>query len=294
MSDAKNGVAAWVPGGLAAVADFPTVLLSGPWLSEEQVSAASEFARFMRKPEQLGQLAKAGFRAEGATPEGNDVIGFPELPAPLPVADDMVRAAVAAAVAPAGVATTTVVLNEGLTGDEGGRPRLANVTAALRDRINALPPGASVGLWTFNKVDSGAAVPLGPLSEPLGDQPRSAAITGVLNSTTPTSGGGLSFTTLRQAYIDAVAKSVPGQLNSVLVITQGPHTDQSLDGPALQDAIKSAADPNRPVAVNIVSFAGDPDRPTWEAVAAATGGSYVELPTSDSPDLLAAVSRTLS
>lgn len=294
MPDAKNRVAAWAPAGLAAVADYPTVLLSGPWLSEEQVSAASEFARFMRKPEQLERLAAAGFRAEGATPEGNDVVGFPALPAPLPVADDAVRATVAAAVAPAGVATTTVVLNEGLTGDEGGRPRLSNVTAALRDRINALPPNASVGLWTFNKVDSGPAVATGPLSEPLGTQPRSAALTGVLDTTTPTSGGGLSFTTLRAAYADAVAKFQAGVLNSVLVITQGPHTDQSLDGPGLQDAIKAATDPNRPVAVNVISFAGDPDRPTWEAVAAATGGSYAELPTSDSPDLVAAVARMLS
>ena len=294
MPDAKNSVAAWAPGGLAALADYPTVLLSGPWLSEEQVTAASEFARFMRKPEQLTQLAKAGFRADGASPEGNDVVGFPELAAPLPVADDMVRATVAAAVAPAGVATTTVLLNEGLTGDEGGRPRLANVIAALRDRITTLPVNASVGLWTFNKVDSGAAVPLGPLSEQLGDQPRSAALSGVLNSTTPTSGGGLSFTTLRQAYADAVAKFSAGQQNSILLITQGPHTDQSLDGPGLQDAVKSAVDPNRPVAVNIISFAGDPDRPTWEAVAAATGGSYAEVPTSDSPDLAAAVARMLS
>ena len=196
--------------------------------------------------------------------------------------------------APAGVATTTVVLNEGLTGDEGGRPRLSNVIAALRDRINALPPNASVGLWTFNKVDSGAAVTTGSLSEPLGNQPRSAALVGVLDTTTPTSGGGLSFTTLRAAYADAVAKFTAGVPNSVLVITQGPHTDQSLDGPGLQDAIKAATDPNRPVAVNVISFAGDPDRPTWEAVAAATGGSYAELPTSDSPDLVAAVSRMLS
>lgn len=294
MSDAKSSIAAWTPGGSASVADYPTVLLSGPWLAEEQVSAASEFARFMRKPEQLGQLAKAGFRAEGVSPEANDVVSFPDLPALLPVADDTVRATIATAVAPAGVATTTVLLNEGLTGDEGGRPRLANVTAALRDRINALPANASVGLWTFNKVDSGAAVPLGPLSDQVVDQPRAAAITAVLNSTTPTSGGGLSFTTLRQAYGEAVAKSTPGQPNSVLMVTQGPHTDQSLDGPGLQDAIKSAADPNRPVAVNIISFAGDPDRPAWEAVAAATGGSYAEVPTSDSPDLAAAVSRMLS
>ena len=65
MPDAKNTLASWLPPGPTAVADYPTVLLSGDWLSQEQVSAASEFARFMRKPEQLAELAKAGFRAEG-------------------------------------------------------------------------------------------------------------------------------------------------------------------------------------------------------------------------------------
>ena len=65
MPDAKNTLASWLPPGPTAVADYPTVLLSGDWLSQEQVSAASEFARFMRKPEQLSELAKAGFRAEG-------------------------------------------------------------------------------------------------------------------------------------------------------------------------------------------------------------------------------------
>ena len=290
----RGAVAAWIPDGPPAVADYPTVLLSGPWLSEEQVSGASEFARFMHKPEQLDELLKSGFRVDGKTREGNDSVGFPALPAPLPAGDEADRAAIAAAVTPAAVTTTTVVLNEGLTGDEGGKPRLSNVTAALRDRINTLPAGAAVGLWTFNKVDSAAAVPTGPLSDPIGTQPRAAAITAVLNSTTPTSGGGVSFATLRAAYADAVANYRPGQPNSILVITQGPHTDGGLDAQGLQNAVTSVQDPNRPVTVNVIDFGDDLDRPAWEAVAKLSGGSYQELATSDSPDLAAAISRLLS
>ena len=64
----RSVVASWLPPGPTAMADYPTVLLSGNWLSQEQVTAASEFARFMRKPEQLAELAKAGFRTEGGTP----------------------------------------------------------------------------------------------------------------------------------------------------------------------------------------------------------------------------------
>lgn len=290
-ADAGDTVAAWFPDGPVATADYPTVLLSGPWLSEEQVAAASEFARFMGRDDQLAVLAKSGFRAEGATPQGNDVVSFPPLGAALPVGDDATRAAVAAAVAPGATATTTVVLNEGITGEEGGRARLSNVTAALRDRINALPPDAAVGLWTFNKIDSGSVVPTGPLADPVGPQPRAAALTGVLEATTPTSGGGLSFTTLRAAYGDALANYRPGQPNSVLVITQGPHTDQSIDAAGLTDFVKGALDPKRPVVINVIGFGGDPDRPAWEAITRLSGGSYQEIATSDSPELAATVAR---
>ena len=52
-SDAKSKLGSWLPPGPVAVADYPTVLLSGSWLSQEQTAAASAFARFMHKPEQL-------------------------------------------------------------------------------------------------------------------------------------------------------------------------------------------------------------------------------------------------
>lgn len=294
VDKAGDTVAAWRPAGPAPVADYPTVLLSGPWLSEEQVTAASEFARHLRKDDQLAALAAAGFRVDGAANTPSGVIDFPPLGAAAPTGDDAVRAALAGVVSPAPGGATTVVLNEGLTGDEGGNPRLLNVTAALRERIAALGPNAAVGLWTFNRVDSTAAVSTGPLSEAVGAGPRSAAIAAVLEQTTPTSGGGVSFTTLRAAYTDALANYRPGQPNSVLVITQGPHTDESLDGPGLEQFITTARDPDRPVAVNILSFAGDPDRPTWEAVARLTGGRHVEIPRSDSPELAGALAGLVS
>ena len=294
LPDAKSLVAEWIPDGPVAVADFPTVLLAGPWLAEEQVSAASEFARFMDKPEQLAELAKSGFRAAGATPAGNDVVGFPTLGATLPVADDATRTAVTAAVAPASATTTTVILDQALTGDDGGRSRLSGVASALSNRIVALPPSAAVGLWTFDGADSRPVVPTGALSDDLGGQPRSAALASTLAGLTPTGGGAVSFTTLPRAYTDALANYRPGQPNSILVITQGPHTDQTLDGPGLQNYLKSAADPNRPVTINVIDFGGDPDRPTWEAVVATSGGSYQEIATSNSPDLVAAIARMLS
>ena len=77
LSDAKNTLGSWLPPGPVPVADYPTVLLSGSWLSPEQTSAASEFARFMHKPDQLAKLAKAGFRVNGVKPPSSAVTSFP-------------------------------------------------------------------------------------------------------------------------------------------------------------------------------------------------------------------------
>lgn len=295
ITSAKDTIAGFLPPGPVALADYPTVLLAGTWLSEEQVSGASEFARFMRKPEQLTELAKAGFRAEGTTPQGNDVVDFGQLGAPLAVGDDSVRATLAAALsAPATGSATTIMLDQAMTGDEGGKSRLANVVAALDGRIGALPPNAAVGLWTFNGVEGRSSVAVGPLSDQLDGRARSAVLTDALNGLSSTGGGAVSFTTLRLVYGDAVTNFRQGQANSVLVITQGPHTDQSLDGPGLQEYVKSATDPARPVAINVIDIGDDSDRPTWEAVAQISGGSYQNVATSDSPDLIAAVSQLLS
>jgi len=295
VPNAKSVLAAWAPPGPTALADYPTALLSGTWLSEEQVSAASEFARFLRKPEQLNELAKAGFRAEGASTPKSDVTSFAPLSAPVKVGDDAARATLADALtAPVGGPAVTIMLDQSMPTEEGGKSRLANVVAALKNRVQALPPNAAVGLWTFDGKEGRSEVPTGALSDQINGQPRSAALSAALDKQFSSGGGAVSFTTLRMIYDEALAKFRPGQPNSVLVITAGPHTDQSLDGAGLQDYMHKTFDPARPIAVNVIDFGGDPDRSTWEAVAQASGGNYQNLATSDSPDLTKAVTTFLS
>jgi hypothetical protein len=95
-------------------------------------------------------------------------------------------------------------------------------------------------------------------------------------------------------YDDALAKFRQGQSNSVLVITTGPHTDQSLSGSGLQQYIRGAFDPARPVAVNVIDFGSDSDRATWESVAQISDGTYQNLSSSAGPDLTTAVTQFLS
>ena len=292
LQNAGNVVAAWRPPGPTPVADYPTVLLSGAELSQEQQTAASEFARFMRKPELLAELADAGFRVEGAAPPASEVVDFPPVSAPLSVGDSAVRATLADALsAPAENPAVTIMLDQSMPTDEGGRSRLANVVAALNARLQVLPPASAVGLWTFDGTAGRSEITLGPLRDQLNGEPRSAALTSVLDGQSASGGGAVSFTTLRLVYTEAMANYRPGQKNSVLVITTGPHTDQSLDGDGLQSYIRGAFDAARPVAVNVIDFGSDSDRATWEAVAQATGGNYQNLENSTSPELTSAIAN---
>jgi len=295
LDDAKDKLAGWLPPGPTAMADYPTVLLTGDWLSQEQQAAASEFARFMRKPEQLSELAKAGFRAGDAEAPASDVTDFGPVADPLSVGDFSARATLAGALtAPAQPPAVTIMLDQSMPADEGGNSRLRNVVAALNARLAALPPSSAVGLWTFDGTEGRSEVRLGPLGDPVGNgEPREAVLTATLDGQSASGGGAVSFTTLRLVYTDAMANYREGQKNSVLVITTGPHTDRTLDGDGLQAYLRGAFDPARPVAVNVIDFGEDADQATWQAVAEITGGSYQNLATSDSPELAAAIAGFL-
>jgi hypothetical protein len=294
LPDASNKLASWLPPGPTAMADYPAVLLSGTWLSQEQVSAASEFERFLHKPEALAELAKAGFRSDGAELPKSDVTDFGNLGEPLSVGDDTVRTTLANLVStPAQNPAVTILLDQSMTVDEGGESRVANVAAALSARVKALPPSSDVGLWTFDGVAGRSEVSSGPLDELVGGQPRSSVLTNNLNGQVASNGGAVSFTTLRLVYNDAVANFREGQPNSVLIITAGPHTDQSLDGAGLQDFVRQTFNQGRPVAINVIDFGSDRDRATWEAVAQTTGGDYQNLNSSAGPELTTTLATML-
>ena len=287
LSDAKGTLGSWLPPGPAPVADYPTVQLSGSWLSREQTSAASEFDHFMRRPEQLAKLAKAGFRVNGVKPPSSPVTSFAALPSTLSVGDDAIRATLAEAMAaPSSGLATIVMLDQSMPTQEGGKSRLANVVGALEAKIKTLPPTAVMGLWTFDGHEGRSEVTSGPLAD------RLPALTAALDKQYASAGGAVSFTTLRLLYQEMQANYHAGQTNSILVITAGPHTDQSLDGPGLQDFIRKA-DPGKPIAINVIDFGADSDRATWEAVVQLSGGSYQNLATSASPDLATALNTFL-
>ncbi|GLE57910.1 hypothetical protein NJBCHELONAE_32200 [Mycobacteroides chelonae] len=287
--DAKKVIAAWQPAGATPIADYPTVQLDGPWLSEEQHTAASQFARFLGDKDQLKDLAAAGFRAEGADLPSSDVVSFTKIDKPLSI-EDKVRVALADGTS-TGAGATTIMLDSSLSSEA---VKLSDVTGALANRVRAIAPSSGVGLWTYDGREGNTVVRLGTASDDVEGVPRSQSVADALTALQPTSNGAVAFTTLRNVYQEAVNSFRPNQVNSVLIVAGRSHTDQSLDSAGLIDTINRQKDPARPVRINVIDFGNDSDQQTWQALAQQTGGAYQNLAASNSPELAGAITRFVS
>lgn len=290
-SDAASVVAAWQPAGATPMADYPVVQLQGPWLSDEQQSAASQFTHFLRDPEQLKDLASDGFRAENTELPSSAVVAFAKVDNPLTL-DEKARVALAGGSPSAtGAATTTIMLGSSFAADNA---TLADVTAALSNRLRGLGPASAVGLWTYDGKEGATQVRTGGSADDVQGVPRTQSIIDTLSGLPATSNGAVAFTTLRNVYAEAVNAFRPDQVNSVLIIAGHSHTDQTLDGAGLIDTINRQKDPARPVRINVIDFGDDSDQPTWRTLAETTGGAYQNLSASNTPELAAAIVRFLS
>lgn len=274
------------PGGATPVADYPATVLSGAEADETLSRAASSFSEFARQPEQRDALAAAGFQVpDTASPAATAVVSFTPPQSSLPTPS----AAAIAAISPRGGApqthATTVLLDVSGSMSEldGDSSRLANVTAALSAEVSALPDPASVGLWRYSANLRGSTpytvdVTTGPLAEAVGAEGvRRALLITALSLASPVSATH-TYTSLEAAYAAAVAGYLPGQSNSVLLITDGPNDDQSnKDTAALLANLAAAQDPARPVAVNVIVIGANPDLASLQAVADQTGGTLTTV-----------------
>lgn len=261
--------------------------LDGAWLSEEQHTAASQFARFLGDKDQIKDLAAAGFRAEGTDLPTSDVVSFAKIDKPLSI-EDKVRVALADGTS-TGSGTTTIMLASSPAPDA----KLSDITGpwptafAPSLRLRASASGSTTARkatpWCASAVP--AMMWRDALPQSVADAPAALQ---------PTGNGAVAYTTLRALYQDAVAGFRPNQVNSVLVVAGRSHTDQTLDGPGLIDTINRLKDPAKPVRVNVIDFGADSDQQTWQTIAQQSGGAYQNVPASNSPELAAAIARFIS
>lgn len=64
LSDAENTLGSWLPPGPAAVADYPTVLLSGAWLSQEQNVGGQRVCQVFAQARATGQTGQSWFPSQ--------------------------------------------------------------------------------------------------------------------------------------------------------------------------------------------------------------------------------------
>ncbi|MDV8023142.1 substrate-binding and VWA domain-containing protein [Rhodococcus sp. IEGM 1330] len=273
------------PQGPTPVADHPAAVLSG---DETSTRAAAAFVDFVRQPNGAQLLADAGFGV-GETPDAEAVA------APSGPVADALLAVLRNPVLPRR-ATVLLDLSESMGTTEGSATRLQNTVRALDEQFQRVPDSTELGLWSFSEdLDDSLPfrvdVPTGPMTVPVGTTPRRAALTTTAAALTPATGS-FTYASLLVAYLDAVAGYVPGRINSVVLITDGPD-DSSLSTEELLTDLTAAADPARPVAVNVVMIGDNPDVSSFNDITARTGGTAETVSTSDSPDLIDLLGKLL-
>ncbi|WP_431970379.1 VWA domain-containing protein [Nocardia sp. bgisy134] len=279
----RPGVAVFRPVGTAPVADHPAALMSGPWVDQTQNLIAGLFVDYLRNPEQSPFFTTAGFTA----------VPPPTGPGASRAALDKVRATLAHPVL--GVQSTVLLdVSSSMSTAEGTSTRLANALGALRSTMNVMPPDFGLGVWTFGKsLDGVNPYRVQARTGALADGQRAtidAALTAVRATETKTD---QAYPALLAAYRSAVAGYAEGRTNSVLLITDGPDDDSALTGAQLLADIAAAADPDRPVRVDVIVIGGSGTE-TLQTAAQRTGGSYVRLATSNDLSFGSAVVQALT
>ncbi|WP_237668893.1 VWA domain-containing protein [Rhodococcus sp. BS-15] len=274
------------PQGPTPVADHPAAVLSG---DETSTRAAAAFVDFIRQPDGAQLLTDAGFGV-GETPDVEAVA------APSGPVADALLSVLRNPVLPRR-ATVLLDVSESMGTTEGSATRLQNTVRALDEQFQRVPDSTELGLWSFsedldNSLPYRVDVPTGPMAAAIGPTPRRTALTAGAAALTPESAS-YSAESLLAAYRDAVAGFVPGRVNSVVLITDGPNDDPSLSTQDLLTDLDSASDAARPVAVNVVMIGENTDATAFTDISARTGGTATTVPTSDSPDFFDLLGKLL-
>nr|WP_277345298.1 VWA domain-containing protein [Rhodococcus kroppenstedtii] len=293
-------LAAFRPSGPTPMADHPGLVLATA--DPTARAAAAEFLDYVRSAPGREAFLAAGFRVPGGSTDGSadaapDPIAgldFPAVDTVAPVPTAEARAAVLRTVAaPQRPASTTLLLDVSgsMESIDGGSTRLDNVRAALGRATGALPGDGRLGVWIYSRGLDGprpyrVLAPLGPAAE--------SARTGLdaLSGITPQTATS-TYAAVLAAYRSAVENWSPDGPQSVLLVTDGPNDDTSISSSSFLQSLAGAADPARPVRLDVVSLADNSDIDTLRSAAGQTGGDVIVTASSD-PGLAGTLERLTS
>jgi Ca-activated chloride channel family protein len=281
-------------GGTSLVAVYPSegsprldypVLRVGRAAGSASAIVAAVVSR-LRSADAGAAATRAGFRSgSGNAPPGATAAGIHDVaPADLPLDPAQAQqllARISSLAAPSRILAVFDV-STSMKAPVGDGTRATLERDAAKSALSLIPDSSAIGLWNFAYHLHGAddwaeLVPTQRLDTQLDGQTQrdalSAALDGLPSHLTP-GGTGLYDTTLA-AVRKARAEYDPAAVDSVLLVTDGADDDDAgaihLD--ALVSALKSEADPAKPVKVIAVALGPDADIDALRQIASATGGA---------------------
>lgn len=280
-----RGLTGHLPIGATPVADFPAAVVDAPWIDETLARAATEFADYVRRPEQATVLTEYGFRTAETTPE---LIG--ELPPPRvdtvlapadPTVDDVLAALRLAPVTPRKV-TMVVDTSASMATAAGDGTRMSATADAVREAMRRASLNSVMGMYVFDDdTDSGHRVAV--IRDGLTTSKRTALYT-TLDEVDLTDGEPV-YATLTAAYRDAVDNYDPTRPNSVLAVIDSDDPDETAATDLLA-AIEELSTPETPVRIEVIVLGDDlTDLSTLRRAADLTGGTVTTVDPSDGPAL---------
>jgi Mg-chelatase subunit ChlD len=160
------------------------------------------------------------------------------------------------------------------------KTRLELTISAAQQGLGIVGDDTELGLWIFSSrlegenQDYRELVPVGPLSEPVGDALRRAALANALTRLKAKGNTGL-YDSILAAYRSQLATYARDKVGSVLVFTDGKNRDPdggiSLD--QLLSTLQRESDPERPMPIFILAFGPDADMASATRIAEATAGA---------------------
>jgi hypothetical protein len=274
----------------ALLLDYPYVRISSGD-DQRKARAGDRLLAALQQPSARDGLLNAGFRAPDGT--AGDALTprlgvSPRMPKTVPTPPAPVVAAAIRSWQELTLPARMLVLID-TSGSMGqiipgiNRSRIEVTVAAAQEGLGLLGDDTEMGVWEFaaglvgRSQDYRLLVPPGPLSQPVGDVPRRAALAGALTRLRATNDWTGLYDSVLAVYRIARAGYQPSKINSVLVLTDGKNQDPAGGAslPQLLTEITKLADLRRPVPVFMLLFGPDADMASARKIAQATsGGAY--------------------
>jgi hypothetical protein len=268
-------VAAVNPAGMTPALDYPAVQIVPHGAGAVQTAAAAAFAQALRKPAAVAQFVRAGLRDPQCDPTSVDKTPVQLAPAPTAADRSLAQRLWTAAVRPAQLLVAMDVsgsMND--PAQPGGKPKIDVAAQAAEKGVALLPDDWRVGIWSFSTQPPPANdwTELAPLGQ-VGTT-RSQLIAADASLPQRVGGDTALYETARAAFEDVRRHYVPGDVNTVVLFTDGsnvdPGDDLTLHG--LVKQLRDEYDPAKPVRIVTIGFGHDADTAALHAISSATHG----------------------